>query len=224
MISLREVTKRRILATLEKSHFTASGYDIKYSTTESNFLHITFLPNKKLYFAATDQYGGFRSEESPGVLQTDEETFKHASLEDCLKAIAPWATRILEEYRALNPIVDEFETLKKSIAEQIEQHAADETAHFSREEAEAIRTKLDELGAKLAELSDKSATQEHQLREANAEIKSLKTDLELFPRGVWLRMAGGKVINLVKKVATSKEGRELAFTAAKKLLQLDGPK
>ncbi len=139
-----------------------------------------------------------------------------------MKAVAPWTTRILEAYKTLNPIVDELETLRKTLTEQIETNAADETAHFSKEEAEAIRSRLDEFATKLTELIAKSADQEKQLREAQIEIKSLKSDLELFPRNVWLRMAAGKVINLVKKVATSKEGRELGVAAAKKFL-LEGP-
>ena len=224
MISLRETTKRRIIATLEKSHFTASSYEISYSVTEPEFLRITFIPNKVFYFAAIEQFGNYRSEESPGILRTDAEAFKHLSLEEALKAISPWTARILEEYRTLNPIIDEFEALKQSISEQIEQHAADDSSHFTREEAEVIRQKLDELATKLADLSDKTVEQEKQLREANAEIKTLKSDLELFPRSVWLRMAGSKVVGIVKKVATSKEGRELAVAAAKKLLQIEGPK
>lgn len=224
MINLRETTKRRVLATLEKSHFTAASYEIQYSIEASEFLRITFLPNKNFYFEATERFGSFRSEESPGILKLDSETFDHKTLDECLKAIAPWSARILEEYRTLNPIVDEFETLKRSIAEQIEQHVADESTHFTREEADAICAKLDELVAKLAELTDKSTDQERQLRDAQNELKTLKGDLELFPRGVWLRMAGGKVVGLIKKVATSKESRELALAAAKKLLQLDGPK
>ncbi len=223
MTQLRETTKKRIFAALDKSHFTSSAYSVEFSDDTTSFLTITFLPNKGFIFVANDTYSGITSSEAPGQHKLTSETFKHTSIEECLKAITPWTVRILEDYRVHNPIIDEFETLRKTLGEQIEKHITDEAAHFSAEETTAIRAKLDELSNKLSEVSQKTAEQEKQLREAQQEIKSLKQDLEVFPKGVWYRMAGSKVLGIIKKAATSKEVRDFALEAAKKFL-LEGPK
>lgn len=223
MIQLRESTKRKITDLLNKSHFTASAFSVTYEEESQDFLIISFIPNKVFKFTAEKTYSNFSTTEAPGLHIVTEETFKREALDDCLKAISPWISRILEDYRTHNPLVDEFETLRKTISEQIEQHIGDEAAHFSGEEMESIRTKLDDLSAKLAEVTEKTFEQEKQLRDAQAEIKNLKADLEVFPKGVWYRMAGSKVLNILKKAATSKEGREFALEAAKKFL-IEGPK
>ena len=223
MTQLRETTKKKIFAFLEKSHFTSSAYSVEFIDETSTFLEITFLPNKNFTFEANETYSGLTTSEAPGLHKFTSESFKQTSIDECLKAIGPWTTRILEDYRAHNPIIDEFESLRKSIREQIDSHITDEAAHFSTEEASAMRAKLDELSVKLSEVSEKTAEQEKQLREAQQEIKALKQDLEIFPKGVWYRMAGSKVLNIIKKAATSKEGRDFALEAAKKFL-LEGPK
>lgn len=223
MTQLRETTKRKILAALEKSHFTASAYSVEYDHDATAFLTITFLPNKSFVFVASESYAGISSSEAPGQHKITGESFKHASLDECLKSIAPWAARILEDYRANNPIIDEFESLRRSLSEQIEKHITDESAHFSPEEVVAIRAKLDELSTKLSEVTEKTAEQEKQLRDAQQELKALKQDAEVFPKGVWYRMAGSRVLNIIRRAATSKEGREFALEAAKKIL-LEGPK
>ncbi|MDC4227321.1 MAG: hypothetical protein MPW15_24535 [Candidatus Manganitrophus sp.] len=140
-----------------------------------------------------------------------------------MKSISPWVMRILEDYRTQNPLIDEFENLRSSLSEQIEKHIADESAHFSSEEIASIRSSLDDISVKLAEISEKTAEQERQLLNAQNELKGLKADLEIFPKGVWYRMAGSKVLNILKKAATSKEGRNFVLEAAKKFL-LEGPK
>ena len=223
MVQLRETTKRKVYAALEKSHFTASSFAVNFNEEETKFLMIVFLPNRSFSFAAERNYTGLSTIEAPGQHIVTDETSKQASLDDCLKAITPWIARILEDYRSQNPLIDEFETLRKTLGEQIEKHIADESAHFSPDEVIEIRKKLDDLSSKLAEVTEKTAEQEKQLRDAQAELKTLKSDLDVFPKGVWYRMAGSKVLTIIKRAATSKEGRDFALEAAKKFL-LDGPK
>jgi len=223
MIPLRETTKRKVIAVLEKSYFSLSSFTVLFDENDREFLQITFLPRKTFRFVISGYGTTFSTSEAPGMHVLTGETLKREDLDTALKAIAPWINRILEDYRTQNPIVDEFETSRKSLNEKLEQHLNDDDSHFSAEEASAIRVKLDELSAKLAEVCEKNAEYEKNLRDAKAEIQSIKADLELFPKGVWYRMAGGKDLSVIKKVVTSKEGRDFALEAAKKLL-LEAPK
>lgn len=225
MTTLRETTKQKIFSVLEGTYFTGGSFSANFNENQEPFLVIRFIPNANFTFSVKQTFNvaGYVATEAPGVHIENGESYKYDNLDACIKAIGKWAERILEDYRSKNPIIDEFEQLRKTLFEQVEGHIKDQHSHFTPEEISGLRSKLDELDARLKEVCDKNSEYEHSLREAHREIEKIKADLELFPKGVWYRVAGAKVLGLIKKVAGSQEGRELALEAAKKFL-LDGPK
>jgi hypothetical protein len=218
MTRLRETVKKKVYTLLEASHFTSCSYSVEFIEESPIFLRIAFLPNENFIFQASSNYSDLETKEAPGLHKYTTETFKQASIDGCLDAIEPWTVRILEDYLAQKPVVDEFESLRNSIQERINLSTTDEAAHFSIDEVSDMRAELDELFTKLSGLTEKTAEQEKRLRDAEKEIKILKQELEFLPKGVWYRMASSKVIDILKKVAASKEGRDFALEAAKKLL------
>lgn len=49
-------------------------------------------------------------------------------------------------------------------------------------------------------------------------IDKSKSDLKIYPKGVWYKTAGTKIIRVMKEVLSTKEGREILSDVAKKLL------
>ena len=227
MTTLRETTKKKILDALEKTYFTASSFSVQFHEGEAPFLVIGFVGDKRFKFSISEPPGyntvGYITEEAPGVHIETGEKYKHENLSAALKAITSWVERIHEDYRSKNPIVDELESFRQMLADQIEHHVHDRDAHFSAEEANELRQKLDELGARLQQLAEKNDANERRLDEARQELEKIKADVAIFPKGVWYRVAGSKVLGIVKKVAGTAEGRQFALEAAKKLF-LEGPK
>lgn len=227
MTTLRETTKKKIVESLEKTYFTASSFTINFNDGEDPFLVIAFLGDKKFRFLVSEPSGynstGYITEEAPGLHIETGEKYKHESLTSALKSVAPWAERIHEDYRAKNPLIDEIEAFRQMLGEQIEQHVLDRDAHFSAQEASEMRDKLDELADRLQQLAEKNDAAERRLDEARQDLEKIKADLAIFPKGVWYRVAGSKVLNVFKKVTGTAEGRQFALEAAKKLF-LEGPK
>jgi len=228
MTALRETTKKLVIDALDRTYFTADSFSVNFSQNENPFVTITFIPYKKFQFSISRQasginVSGYVSTEAPGTHIETGEKYKQDNLSAAFKAIGPWADRILEDYRAKNPIVDEFEEFRKKFSEQIEEHIQDKDAHFSADEAQIMRTRLDELSAKLHEVWEKSEAAEQRLKDAEKAIERIKEDLNIFPKGVWYRMAGNKILGAVQKAMGSTEGRQFALEAAKKFL-LEGPK
>lgn len=225
MTVLRESTKKKIVDALDKSHFTASSFSVTFAEGQSPFVIISFIPEKKFCFTIGENFGGsgYMTVEAPGHHIESGEEYERTNLESCFRAISSWASRILEDYRSKNPVLDEFESLRKTLIDQFEQHVQDKHAHFTATEAYELRSKLDELTNRMQELLEKNEQYEYRLKEATNEIDRIKADLEMFPKGVWYRMAGSKMVNIIKKVAGSKEGRELALEVAKNIL-IEGPK
>lgn len=227
MTALRETTKKKIQEALEKTYFTASSFSVRYEEGGDPFVVIIFIPEKQFTFSISEPSGynssGYVTDEAPGLHIETGEQYKRENLANALKAIVPWAERILEDYRSKNPVIDEFEAFRKSLSEQIEAHVLDKDAHFTEEEARSLRARLDELSTKLHEVWERSEATDQKLKEAQQEIERIKNDVAIFPKGVWYRIAGGKIIDAVKKVVGTPEGRQFALEAAKKFL-LDGPK
>ncbi|GBG14645.1 uncharacterized protein NMK_2244 [Novimethylophilus kurashikiensis] len=227
MTALRESTKKKIFEMLEKSYFTSSSFSLQFVEDSNPFLTIAFIPEKKFSYSISEPAGynsnGYISDEAPGVHIETGERYKHENLSAALKAIGPWIERILEDYRSKNPVIDEFEAFRKALCEQINEHIHDKDSHFTENEAEALRTRLDELNEKLKQIWEKSEITAQKLKEAEQEIERIKNDIAIFPKGVWYQVAGSKLVSAVKKVMGSAEGRQFALETAKKFL-LDGPK
>ena len=221
MTRLRESTKREIQETLESTYFTASSFSVKHNEKNTRFLQIFFLPNPEMNFSVrtnTQPGRGFISHEAPGIHIESGEEYTREDIGSCIRAIKSWASRIHEDYKARNPVLDEFEKFKKQMAEQFNEHLTDPSAHFTEDEISALKEKLDSLAKKLDEITDKNYATEKKLDAALKEIEQVKSDLSVFPKAVWYRVAGGKILNAIKGVATSSEGRQLALEAAKKYL------
>lgn len=223
MSNLRAVTKQRFIEALENSYFAAANYTVTYPDDDEVEIDIEFIPRPDFQFRVSSSGGRFRTTESPGEHLVIGDSNVRDDISECIYAVTEWARRIEEEYRITNPVVDDFEAFRESIASRLKEHVADEHVHFTATEAEDLRAKLDELKDKLTSLSEKSEGFEHRLATAIAELESLKPDLEKMPRGIWYRKASGKALNAMKGLIASKEVREFALEAAKKVF-LEGPK
>ena len=59
---------------------------------------------------------------------------------------------------------------------------------------------------------------ESQIKEFEREIANIKDDLEVFPKGVWHKVAGNKLLKAMGSFFRSKEARQLLVEGFKKLL------
>ncbi|WP_345875203.1 hypothetical protein [Shewanella algae] len=50
-------------------------------------------------------------------------------------------------------------------------------------------------------------------------IESTKPDIDVYPKGVWYRTAGNKIIRALKRIAKNKETRDLCIDVIKKLME-----
>ncbi|CAD6873989.1 hypothetical protein [Methylomonas fluvii] len=218
MSTLRTVTKQRFVEALEESYFTAANYKVIYPDEDEIEIVITFIPKPEFQFSVTKLGQKLKTLASPGEYFLTEDTQFRDEIGECIFAVTEWTQRIEDEYRNSNPVVDEFEEFRRIIADRLYEHVLDEHVHFTREEADILREKIDGLTNKLAGNIEKTEVLERRLSEATSELEKLKSDLTDMPKGAWYRKASNKILSFIKAVSTSREGREFALEAAKKFL------
>ena len=224
MAKLRSTTKQIIFDTLENTYFTASSFEIKYYENRKEFLEITFIPQKAFSFKASknssySSRSNWITSEAPGLHLSESENFSINNFDSIVEHLSEWANRILEDYRyGKKDEFDEFEDFQKQVDAKVEETSDDENQSFSKDEANQLKEKLDSLYRKFESLSEENDELKSQLTSIKTEIESLKGDVEHFPKKAWYQITGNKIVKLMKKVATTPEGRKLIAETAKKYL------
>jgi hypothetical protein len=160
---------------------------------------------------------------NPGTL-TQKERVAYTTKGELLSGITQWVDRIHEELLSVptNRQLEEHQSQLEELMANVDE-LPDE--FFTREEAEVLRDRLDELESQMrANIEAASATQ----KEAAAQVASLHADVELLKRSAEsLKKRGwvGALMVRVKKWSANPENRELlksGATVARTLLLGDG--
>lgn len=220
MPKLRASSIAQIYNAVECSSFGLASFDIKFPDDKNDVAVITFLPRSKFYFRIGISQG---SQEHiyvrvcPGEYKSEDFQSMH-SFESCLAQILPWIHRISEDLRVLLPDLSDLAQFREALEAHIKSAVADEDQPFSSTEIEEIDSKLSSLEQRLKELEERHVLAEQELAQLRQAVTQARSDLPAYPKGVWYRTAGGKLWEVMKKVGTSKEAREVLTAAAKKLL------
>ncbi|MGO4151763.1 hypothetical protein [Cupriavidus sp. YAF13] len=208
-----------IYAALVAGRFTLADFDVSVGTGGTNLLRITFLP-QKAFELAVDDGSRLLLRMSPGA-HKETDLVALDSLAGVPKHITGWTRNIYAELRASLPVMGEIEELQKRLEAHLKSHVENPAEPFTVDEAAAMQQKLDAVIEDLARFRQRDEITQKQLDELVQEVERLKDELSYFPKGTWYRSAGSKLWTLLRGVATSKEGRELASDIARKAIGMD---
>lgn len=157
---------------------------------------------------------------SPGVYK-NEETSKHEDFNSATSEIYTWLGNIRNELVALkvesqNSEEDDiFTGFESYLDEPVEK--PDE--FFSSEEANDIKRKLEELQRRVLELEEAQQISQDDKDSINKVIEKTKSDVDVYPKGVWIKTAGNKILRTFKRIVKNKESRDLFIDVMKKLIE-----
>ena len=235
MALLKQSFIQSINQTLDNEYFSLGDFNIKYPDSGNTLALISFAHNEKYYFiihegsklkglAALTASVGARAEnvvpittECTGDYKTVEENY-HDSFDDCLSRISHWCRNVREDLRTSSPVFKEIDDLKQQFEEHIKSHIENPDDSISATEAEAIYARFDALYAKFEELKERHEITEAQLRDIQKDFKIIKENASQYSKGLWANLTSNRLVSLLKKIATSPEGRKLMFEGAKRLL------
>jgi len=226
------------MQSLEYESFCKEDFVVLFPDDSSNLVEIKFraLPSYSFTIGETYNNSGpfgalhamsgnaklkLVTHESPGEYKS-RQTTEHDSISECIGSIHAWTRRIQEELRTPKAIAiandSELDEIIESFHQKIDHSIEDQEAFFSATEQTEILERLNALQNRLEELEAKFSLSEQDTAKVKTAIEKTKQDLPNFPRGVWYKTAGNKIINALKVAMKTKEVRELALEATKKFL------
>ncbi|MFZ2302737.1 MAG: hypothetical protein WAW10_12825 [Gallionella sp.] len=237
MALLKQSFIQSINRALDNEYFSLTDFDVKFPVSGDKLAFISFAHNTKYYFiihegsklkgiaaitAATKDSVVPITTECPGNYKTIEEHY-HESFDSCVYRISNWCKNIREDLRTNSPVFKEIDDLKQQFEEHIKAHIENPEDPISISEAAAISARFDTLYAKFEELKERHEITEAQLRDVKKDFEIIKGNASEYPKGLWANLTASRLVSLLKKIATSPEGRKLMFEGAKKLLLGNGP-
>jgi hypothetical protein len=225
---LRAVLKQEIYDLIENTYFGLSNFDVIFKDIgkQSIIFEVKFLGDSRFKFIAKKEYNNdkkFLTDEAPGLKFLTTEEYSCEDFYQISKRLKAWTERLRMELISSNPLAKEVSTLR----EQLEEHLADlgqeANDFFTKEEAAELEERLTAFSARLDELAAENDSLKDSVAGLKQTVSDLQDGVELLNRGTWLRMAAGRVLSGLKKMAASKGVQDFALEAAKKLL-LPGPK
>lgn len=223
---LRAATKQAVYKLLDDSYFGASNFNIEYGEGIPLWIRINFIPNVNFHFVVERASLGstfFQAAEAPGVklLKPDHVMTQH--FEEAIQRIPDWINRIKEEVIDSNPVNREIQFVRKQLEERIDFLAERQEEYFTSLESAQLVEKLAVFAEKLDSVSQENLEMREVVEGLKSRLAELAAATQDVNKGTWLRMAGSRLLTATKAVIGSKEGREFALEAAKKVL-LEGSK
>ena len=237
MPKLRNSIITQILDYLEYGDFCVEDFDTLFPDNSTTLAQITFKALPKYSFVLDETYSGnalayalaaagqgnakkiIRTIEKPGEYKNHEER-THDDIDSAIRRVSDWVVSIRDDLihsrATLRTTIDELtENFQKSIDENIN----DPESYFEKSEEDEIKRKLDELQSRVSELESKLDISPEDTKKIQRVIDKSKSDLNVYPKGVWYKTAGTKLLKVMKEVLKTEQGREILTEIAKNLLQ-----
>lgn len=222
---LRAVTRQQVAEIIESSYFGSENYSVQFGEVGSDMaFHVRFLADPRFNFTVKRITGThFQTTEVPGVkfLAADEVNFQN--FDPVFERLESWLDRVHQEVVAANPFSREILELRTQLDKRLASLGEELSEFFTKSEARELSTRLAEFEQRLRDLAGENADLVQAVEGLKETIADLKEATQSINRGMWFRMAGGRLLGGLKSLSQSKEAREFALEAAKKFL-LEGPK
>ncbi|MDE2387957.1 MAG: hypothetical protein KGN35_02560 [Betaproteobacteria bacterium] len=93
---------------------------------------------------------------------------------------------------------------------------------FTAAELSVIDERFDKLYDDIEVLKDQYAISKKQLDELKAEISEFKSSARSFPKGIWAKITGNKLVRATGKLIDTPEGRTFIFQQVRRALGMNG--
>jgi Zn-finger nucleic acid-binding protein len=231
---LRPTTLNQVLRAIDQSGYFKSE-DFSVTTTDTDYeskLRLHFLYDERYFLEATipikksalDNTGFVAALQSkrfafcisgttsPGEMST-QEPFECENIDGLQKVVLQWIERLKSEFR-MAPIFRELDLQKEKLDQMMAKVECVPDEYFSRQEADALRQRLDDLESRLTEgLNQRKQDKD----EVQNQVNAIHSDIEMLKDALNnLKKPGGAKIFTIRlfKWASVPENREMLSSGA----------
>lgn len=236
MSQLKVSTMKSIYDALDNRIFSSDDFVVEFPKTGRVLAKIKFVHNDDYYFniaevpkskgiaatmaAFSDEAKAPATIECPGDYKR-EEVNHFDSFDSCIKRIIRWCENINSDLLTRFPVYKDLDDLKRQFDRHIQEHIQNPDEPASAEEVAKINEKFDALYAEFVRLNEEHKITKNLLDEIRRDFDTIKSSATQYTKGMWANIAKNRIIQVIKKVAGSPEGRKLMYDGAKRILGLD---
>lgn len=237
MAILKNTVINRVKRSLDNGDFCLEDFKCDFPEQGSVLFKATFIAYPSFSFTVYEstQAGTFMSvmqikpfdedktvikcSMSPGVYK-NEETSKHEDFDSATSEVYAWLDNIRNELVSLkvSSQKSEEDDILSGFESYLDEPIENPDEFFSVEEVNDIKGKLEELQRRVLQLEEAQQINQEDKDCINKVIEKTKSDVDVYPKGVWVRTAGNKILRTLKQIVKNKESRDVVIDVVKKLL------
>lgn len=235
-----------IQAAIEKSRFTEDDFSFEFPASGKMLVRITFLYKPEYMLTLTEgtkreqvtieEKFGYASSSStsrthtvqetvftiraiPGHFKT-EDTYEIDGLGGFLYELPKWCENIRSDLYALTPKVDLLATLREELQKNLDTLVDKPDEYFNVEELKVVDNRFDQLLAEVTNLREQYSLTKQQLDAMQKEFEEFKSSARAYPKGLWAKITGNKLVKTTGQIINSPEGRSFLFQEIRRVLGL----
>lgn len=159
-----------------------------------------------------------RTIEIPGDYRNNEYHI-HEDIPGAVDRITNWVRNIREDLiHSRDTVKTKIDDITSEFQSSIDENIENPEEYFQAQEKLDLIAKLDELQKRIESLEAEIGIDPKQVKAIGTAIEKSKADADIYPKGVWYKTAGTKLIKLFKDILKTNEGREIASDIIKKLI------
>lgn len=238
MTLLKNTIIQKFLETLDRGNFLRDDFKIDFPSSGNTLVDVTFIAYPKFTFKIEEKRSNsgsfslvslayenkdyetsFSCTMSPGSYK-NVESRAYESINQAMSEVTSWKANIREELMAMKPSTvsaSQEDELFKDFQDYLEDPVEEPEKFFTDKEAKDLIDKLERLRKRVDELEAREQITETEKNGLYEVIEHTKSDICDYPKGVWYRTAGNKIIRKFKEIVKSKENRDIFIDVMKKI-------
>jgi|APLak6261664116_1056043.scaffolds.fasta_scaffold21261_1 hypothetical protein len=243
MSQLKPSFVSEIQAAIEKSRFTLNDFNLEFPNSGTTLAIITFLYKPEYMLVLTEEtkrekvtveekfsFGMpstsrshsveekvFTIRATPGRFKTVT-THEINGLGQLLEELPKWCENIRSDLYVLAPKVDPLATLREELQKKIDSLIDKPDEFFREEELKIVDDRFDQLLAEVVNLKEQYSLTKQQLDSMQKEFEEFKKSARAYPKGLWAKITGNKLIKTAGQIVNSPEGRTFLFQQIRRAL------
>jgi hypothetical protein len=234
---------KKVKDALSSSSFSLADFNIHLPESGSCFLQIDFMHREGYEFKVIEnkqkskvktsvgmgnfgptreeinEYTALFTRETPGSFKMQDQ-IEIDEFDEAMERIMKWCQNVRDNLAIMTVESDTFAELRETIEEQIKECKWSDEERFSNEEIVKLNSKLDDLSGRFEKMVQENRITQKDIDQINSEIAEIKGNAKAFPKKIWARVTGNKLIEIMTNFARSQEGRQLVAEGIKKLISM----